>query len=108
MRTVALPLALHIVAYGLASLLIAALFLGFMGVINLLYRRPFREGWRKQLLLLAVAVVADKTAGLFPVGWRVPLAVGCGAVLLVVMIWVMRRPGKVSGASDTEAGQSAA
>jgi hypothetical protein len=96
-----------LVVFGLTGLVIAGSLLCLIGAVNLLFRRPFLDRWPRNLLLLGYTLLGSCLFDLMPVRWRLPAAIGGSALLLALMLWLMRRPGRGHRPSDPEAGESA-
>jgi hypothetical protein len=105
---------IHVAFYALDYVTKSALLLGFMGIVNRLFHKPFFDRWRRYLSFFTIWVV---------VGWlsdpmerklfdRIPssLHVGIGVVLCLVLltalVWVYVRylhPGSRLRQPDTSA-----
>lgn len=78
---------LHVLAYLVVYLASVALIVGFMGVVNLLFRKPFRDRWRHNLFHIAAVLMGGLLIDLLP--RRLLFAVGLPAAVLLlgVTIW---------------------
>ena len=78
---------LHILVYAFVYIASVSLIMGIMGVINLVFRKPFRDRWRHNLFHVAVVLVVGMLIDLIP--RRLLFAVGlpAGVLLLAGAIW---------------------
>ncbi len=85
---------LHIVVCAVVYVVAVAFVVGIMGVVNLLFRKPFTDRWRHYLSSVALALGVGMLVDLLP--RRLLFAVGlpAGAILLGVVLWVfIKYPG---------------
>ena len=82
---------LHVLIHWVVYFACVALILGIMGVVNLLFRKPFRDRWRHNLSHVAVLLMVGLLIDLIP--HRLLFAVGLPAsvLLLGVIIWVFNQ-----------------
>ncbi len=73
---------LHVLVCAVVYIASVALILGIMGVVNLLFRKPFRDRWRHNLSHVAVVLMGGLLIDLIP--RRLLLAVGLPAAVLLL------------------------
>ncbi|MDQ2798944.1 MAG: hypothetical protein M3Y13_04795 [Armatimonadota bacterium] len=79
---------IHAIAYGLAYLLLAVLFVGCMGVVNKLMHKPFLNRWKNYLLWFTFSLASGWLLDLVPRKLLMIVGVPAGMVLLAVVLWV--------------------
>ena len=85
---------MHILVYAVVYVASVALIAGIMGIINLLFHKPFLDRWRHCLSSAALVLGMGMLVDLIP--RRLLFAVGlpAGAILLGVVLWVfIKYPG---------------
>ena len=87
MRTIIL----HAMAYGLTYILIAALFVGCMGLLNKLLHKPFLGRWKDRLFWFTFSLMSGWLVDLVPRHLLMIACIPAGAVLLAVVVWVFAK-----------------
>lgn len=87
MRTIIL----HAMAYGLTYILLAALFVGCMGLLNKLLHKPFLDRWKDRLFWFTLSIAEGLLVDLIPRNLLFVVGVPAGFLLLAVVVWVFAK-----------------
>ena len=97
---------LYILAHAIVYIATVALILGIVGIINLLFRKPFTDRWRHYLSSAALVLGVGMLADLIPPRLRFTVALPAGVLLFGVIIWVRIKYPGVPARRETTSGKN--